>query len=536
MGMTLANLYVLNGSEETAASYFKQSNLSAQFHQVSDNQPVNRFCSVFIQNENFLNTEQTAADLSKALEKTVCLMQLFDSDIFILSVFVNGKRKYNHKCSHTDTHVGNRAELFSRLMELSEEDAKRLDIILKKGNAEEQAAFVCLLLGVPLQPKTEGTTETQEDIKVLDQWIESFQKQKKPNKKMKTELIQEIPQFSFSYHHITSPFYGNNLEESGKSIRYGDSNQELVMLSVAADDGMLKDLGVTSKELIFHGSENRLLGLDDSKVIYDSAGFLPDHYEAFGTPYFLPDGGLFWHKQTLIINQKKAQRSDAFLRTKKDGQELFQITSDNTNVFGFSDKEIILETLTIGKKLLKRYRMDTGELIAEMDSPLGFNVWNKLYANGFWYASHDSGHSDQLPEEFKGSHDMLTKLDAEFHVVKRLALPLFTQDLYLSPDGNYLYVFIYKKQILVVDADTLEVLHVLEDPSALMPRGFDTEGHFLLQRDSSKIEAWDALLTEPVSGIRLKGSVYGSHSDADGKRYMVTWQEKEKVLRVYRIG
>ena len=64
------------------------------------------------------------------------------------------------------------------------------------------------------------------------------------------------------------------------------------------------------------------------------------------------------------------------------------------------------------------------------------------------------------------------------------------------------YVFFFKSQIMVLNAETLAVENVLNDKSYLGP---------------------------------LKGEIMGHHMNEQGVMCVVTWSKKEKVLRVYRL-
>lgn len=104
-----------------------------------------------------------------------------------------------------------------------------------------------------------------------------------------------------------------------------------------------------------------------------------------------------------------------------------------------------------------------------------------------------------------------------------------------SPDGVYLYVFIFKNSITVVNTETMKIEHVLSEKSFFSPLGFDEAGRFWLQHDNNTAEAWDALLQKPFSRHKLKGTIYGHHTDEQGRMCVVTWNEKENTLRVYRL-
>ena len=88
---------------------------------------------------------------------------------------------------------------------------------------------------------------------------------------------------------------------------------------------------------------------------------------------------------------------------------------------------------------------------------------------------------------------------------------------------------------MVINTDSLDVVNTRNDKSLLLPLSFDISGRLVLQRDSSTIEMWDAELSKPLSRHSLKGGIMGYHKTEQGGICIVTWNEKEKVVRVYRL-
>ena len=119
--------------------------------------------------------------------------------------------------------------------------------------------------------------------------------------------------------------------------------------------------------------------------------------------------------------------------------------------------------------------------------------------------------------------------------VSELILPTFIQELYFSPNNVYVYVFFYQDQVMVINSETFVVENVLHNKSWLNPLGYDMDGRFWLQRDSSTAEAWDATLENPRSRHRLKGYTKGCYVNEQGFMSVITYSDKDMMLREYEL-
>lgn len=297
-------------------------------------------------------------------------------------------------------------------------------------------------------------------------------------------------------------------------------------------DGTLRPDWSTKEYLRFHASQDRILGVDNTGVIaFDSAGLLPKGYRTKNYPWcFLPDGGLLWQENVDFGN------SVTFTRCAFDGSEMWRKTVKDPGYqfFACENSEIIFTSGSAGTNWLERIDGLTGAIIEKMPKPFGLNAWSKAYHNGYWWIAHDGQFGKDGKRECR--RNTLTKLDGTLRPLAELPLPIYTQELFFSPDNMRVYIFFYKNQVMAVNAETLTIENVLIDKSVLIPRGFDSAGRFWLQRDHSTVEAWDALLSRPLSRHRLKGEIMGYHQNEQGAMCVLAWRKKDKVLRVYKLS
>ena len=487
-----------------------------------------RFVSAFFDEFEQNILEKTARAISKKFSEPVLCAWLFDSDVVGFHIYSSGKKIAEYIYNPDGYSKLGNLSLFCEALGLEKEDEARLRAIFKKGSAEEQLDMTARLIGAPFYADVQMLPHKKyvRDVKAVDQWIAERPKPQKIVNTTKAEIIQKIPQYRFCYHLGKNPFYGR---EEPFDDRF--SCNEIQLWDHHADGtlSVFQSIKHNAFYCMFFGSEKRLLVVSQKSgtVVFDSAGLLPKDYPAKGSPSFLPDGGILW-KSSSGVNQPVT-----LIRCAADGSQLYRKEQDPSflDIFGFTEKKIIVIYMENGVEMLRRMDSLTGECLEESPAWFGFNVWNKQFRYGCWWLTHSglvAGNS------CKKSHT-LTKYDETLHPLADLPLPDFTQDLCFSPDGVYLYVFIFKNSITVVNTETMKIEHVLSEKSFFSPLGFDEAGRFWLQHDNNTAEAWDALLQKPFSRHKLKGTIYGHHTDEQGRMCVVTWNEKENTLRVYRL-
>ncbi|MCL1993406.1 MAG: hypothetical protein FWG66_10730 [Spirochaetes bacterium] len=524
MGTKLANFHVLDGNIEQIRPLLPKEAQPGIWSQ--------KFVSVYWPDFDIALNEKTAKAVSKKLEKTVLSAWLFDSDDIGLTVYQNGKSVAAHIMSPSGYSKAGNPAAFCETLGLPAEDAARLRVLWKKGDAEDQLYLTGKLLGLQLDREGEWLPEEpgERDEKEVDQWIAERPEPAKIKNETKAELLQELHE-SFDPN-ISAPAQGRYytyLSEYAEDIEYkcylAGADGKLYLTYNAEDEAFLKALKTQS---ITESYYLYLHGGDSSKSREELLA------EYAGQPIFLPTGETLWWKYGL-------GRAVTLTLCAKDGSQIWQKQYDSVHsYFDCAAGEIIIKYMEDSAPLeygIIRIDIRTGSVIEKLSKPFGLNAWSKAYHNGFWYVSH-GGHFALQTAQVR--QNTLTKFDGDFKPQAELPLPSFRPELFFSPDNAlpgsvHLYAFFFEDKVLVINPDTLALENTLNEKSFLSPLGFDSAGRFWLRRDSSTVEAWDALLTAPRSRHKLKGAIIGNHTAGDGFLCAVTYSEKKKTLRVYKM-
>jgi len=518
MGTTLANLHILGGDEQQLHTLLPKATVGSWSA---------RFVSAYFQEFEPRLSEKTARALSKKLAQPVLLAWIFDSDAVGFVVYQGGKSIAEHILDPEGHDKMGNIALFCESLELPADDVPRLRAVWKKGDAEEQMELTALLLGLPLYHSCDMLPDQQHirDSEAVDKWIAERPAPPKIKSETKAVLMQEQTRFRWnSTPHITQYC---SVEPYDDEYAY-DKHQ---FWTPNADGTLLPGQSMEGHQF-FMTSQDRILGIDtsDGVIAFDSAGLLPKGYQMKGSIWcFLPDGGLLWRENSRDL------AVTTYIRCAKDGSELWMKSEKNQRLdfWGSENGEVIFTSDSAGMLWLERVDGLTGATIEKQPKPFGLNAWSKAYHNGYWWVAHDGSFFKDGKRENRGH--TLTKLNGAYRISAEIPLPIYTQGLFFSPDHAHVYVFFFKSQIMVLNAETLAVENVLNDKSYLGPRGFDSAGRFWLQRDNSTVEAWDAGLSGPRSRHKLKGEIRGHHINEQGVMCVVAWSKKEKVLRVYRL-
>jgi len=520
MGTTLANLHILGGDEQQLHTLLPKATVGSWSA---------RFVSAYFQEFEPRLSEKTARALSKKLVQPVLLAWIFDSDAVGFVVYQGGKSIAEHILDPEGHDKMGNIALFCESLELPADDVPRLRAVWKKGDAEEQMELTALLLGLPLYHSCDMLPDQQHfrDSEAVDKWIAERPATPKIKSETKAVLAQELTHFRRYY-------IGGGAQYCSAEPYDDEYFCEKIQFWVPNEDGTLSPGWATEKNLHFEASQDRVLGIDiaGGMIGYDSAGLLPVGYKVKdkGTRYLLPDGGILW----LCYSSIEIGAIPTFIRCAPDGSDLWQKSGayPNATIFACENGEIIFIDSSRDALWLERVDWLTGTMVERISRPFGLNTWSKAYDNGFWWVAHD-GFLRNV--KWTDKVNTLTKLDDKLRPIVELPLPSYTQELFFSPDHAHVYVFFFKDQVMVVDAETFTVKNVLNDKSYLGPRGFDSAGRFWLQRDNSTVEAWDAALGATRSRHKLKGEIMGHHMTEQGVMCVVAWSKKEKVLRVYRL-
>ena len=534
MGTTFANLHVLDGDEQQIRTIFPKAEIGSWSV---------RFVSVFSEDVTLEICEGKARTLSKKLMTTVLFAWIFDSDAVGIGVYQNGKMLAQHILNPDGYDKMGNLNLFCKALEVPDEDISRLRILWKKGDAEEQLYLTSELLGVPLCHDNRMLPEKQyvRDIRIIDEWIAGRPALPKIKSETKAEVLQELPKFHLNSCHGDTWYSSVELSWYDSFKLYGQniySEDDKYQLWKTNPDGTICPVwsAVADWPKFYVSEDNRLIILVNNTVAYDSSERLPIGYEIKYNAhlFLLSGGGILKYSKDIKFDMTY---SVIYTRCAADGTELWKKKSKyfETPMIAHGGGEIIIPCEPDKNGKVWVYRVDdlTGEVIEKIPYPIEKNIRAKTYNNRFWYITHDSIRRGR--DEIINYEQVLTKYDNELRPVAAVNLPDFTQNFFFSPDNSLLYIFFFKKQVMVVNAETLAIKNVLEDKSFLMPRCFDNEGRFWLQRDNSTIEAWDAGLTKTISRHKLKGQIVGCKMDENNNLCVAAWQKKEDIFRIYKL-
>ena len=524
MGTKLANLHVLDGDEQQIRDLMPNSMVG---------QWSARFISVY--SKEFMPglTEKVAKSLSKKLAQPILLAWIFDSDAVGFSIFQNGKKDAEHILNPEGYNKMGNVALFCERLGLFADDISRLRTVWKKGDAEEQLELTAMLLGLPLYNDFEELPDKQHirDIDAVDKWIAERPAPQKIKSETKAVLIQELTRFRWAYgaDRGTAPYC---------SVEPFDDEyaKDKFQFWIPNADGTLRGDWSTVENLRFGSTQGRTLGIvfQCGIVAYDSAGLLPDRYRRKGQPIFLQGNGLLWEE----YSDENGKKTMTYTCCAQDGSELWKKVGASSlfRFFAQANEEIIFIHESQKTHWIERVDMLTGATIEKLPKPFGLNVINKTFNDGCWWICHDGVFLREGEWVYRTELvDILTKYDDAMRITTEITIPTFSQNLFFSPDNAYVYVFFFKEQITVYNAETLAIENTLKDKSFLLPLCFDLSGRFWLQRGFSTVEAWDMLLSKPRSRHKLRGVIFAHHRDENGAICIVTWSEKERVLRVYRL-
>lgn len=187
MGTKLGNIHILGASAEAVAPLLP----GAVVGQWSE-----RFVSAYSEDYHWGTVERKGKKLSGQLpEATVLTAAIFDSDVVSFEVYQAGKRLTAHLLNPYENinKLGN-LQVFCETLGLSAEDEKRLKVLWKKGDAEEQMELTAALLGAPLYFDTEFLPKdpVHRDADKVDAWITDHPNPPKVKSVTRAEQVQEI--------------------------------------------------------------------------------------------------------------------------------------------------------------------------------------------------------------------------------------------------------------------------------------------------------------------------------------------------------
>jgi len=536
MGATFGSLHVAGGELNQIKSLFPDAEVGTWAEGC-----VSVFDPAFVPGE----TEKAARKLSKKVVQPVLCAWIFDSDAVSFSIFQAGKCVVCHVLNPEGFGKMGNIPLFCKTWALPPEDAARLRVIWKKGDAEEQLSMTASLMGLPLFHDSSTLPENayHRDTDAVDQWIRERPVPPKIKNEGKAELIQELTEFRISYKGHSRFYY---VSEEPYDDPYSENYDDI--WEVRPDGTLQKVLRlqiIGSARLRCITSEDRLIGIKNiprdfgkrpvpETVVYDSASLLPVDFPLDSAFTRLLDNGC-------IITEKHHMGEDHIpvsydlICLAADGTALWcrENIPFMTNVSAANENEVILCNSRINVSEITRVSLFTGEIIGKTEIPIGLDCYKIKWHDNAWWGMYD------LWPESEGKNKivhMLAKLDRDFRVVADTALPSFSQEFCFG--DLFCYVYICEDQVMVFDKSDLSLQNVLKDKDILIPReilGEAAQQRLWMQRGSCTVEAWDSTLTKTISRFRLKGSVMGHFINVNGNFCVTTWDEKKNIFRVYRF-
>ena len=422
------------------------------------------------------------------------------------------------------------APLLKRGMMIKVPDIPRLRAVWRKGNAEDQLELTACLLGLPLAYDSEDLPEQHccRETEPVDRWIRERPMPPRIRNQAKAELIQEIPMFRYQRSCGDSSSYYVSAERCGERHLYGRCH----LWEVQAD-GTIREIWTAEGDPQIYTSAKRIVAADThtGEIQYDASGRLSGRCLP-GCLELLEDGKVL--QQTFLEENKTY-----LVCFSPEGECLWQKIYEPAccTPLAQNGREILMRENTKESVDLVRLDLATGREVGRRGGLVGMSIYQTAWNGGAWWIVHD-GYFPRVDEEERQISKQLIKLDQALEMRSQISLPMYSQSLFFSPDGNNGYVFSFEKQVMVLDTENLTVRNVLQDRSFLMPLAFDKRADgpcFWLLRGNSTVEAWDAALRKPLSRHRLKGSYVGCHRDGEGRLCVAAWDEKKELFRVFRL-
>lgn len=188
MGTKLGNLHIRNATVEEVAPLLPGAIVG---------QWADGFVSAYAEEYQWGSVERSGKKLSRKLPAaTVLTAAIFDSDVVSFEVYEAGKRLTAHLLNpYEDVNRPGNPKVFCEALGLPPEDEKRLRILWKKGDAEDQLELTGSLLGLPLyhDPAYMPKESVRRDVAAVDAWIAERPAPPRIKSVTKAELVQEIP-------------------------------------------------------------------------------------------------------------------------------------------------------------------------------------------------------------------------------------------------------------------------------------------------------------------------------------------------------
>ncbi len=501
------------------------------------------------------NAERRAAALSKKLDCTLLLVNMFDGDALWLTVYRGGKRLTGHaalpeKCRTGDT------GLFCSALGLPEELAPKLKRLFTGCvMQEEKLGILEALLGAPLFVRWDDKDAcfVRADTGPLEEWLAEHPLPPKIKNRCKAELLQEIAD--------RHPEYGTELlilrpavregddagwyseDRAGDILGYAHRGGERArflpdgrMELIPMEDGDIKsDFGNISFSCLgdrmimmiacygpdpsgFPGAQRPV----QTVVVRDTANCIPcplaltwEGEPVVGNITPLPDGGHLMDVSARYDGSRPPVKTreellacygpDGTLRWTVPDINICKVTQDR--LYAVRDGNGFYDLLLLNPD---------GTTAGEYRAPAGSRP---LFLGETLYLMRD---------EYRDA--LLTRLTHDLRPDGEVRLPRMS-DFALSPDGTLLCAAGFESGLRVIDAKSLQILRDLPRKSTFAAPAVDGRNR-LWVANGGYFECYTPEL-ECISRHRLKGSVCLTYCSAGGHACALTFQESKYILRVY---
>lgn len=500
------------------------------------------------------NAERRAASLSKKLDCTLLLVNMFDGDALWLTVYRGGKRLTGHAALPEQCRAGN-VKLFCSALGLPEELAPKLKRLFTGCvMQEEKLGILEALLGAPLFVRWDDKDAylVRADTGPLEEWLAEHPLPPKVKNRCKAELIQEIVD--------RYPDYGTDLLILRPAVSEGDQagwyseNRAGDILGYAYRGGeRARPLPDGRMELI--PMEDRDIESDFGSISFSCLGDrLIMMISRYGPD---PSGfpGAQSPVQTVVVRDTADRIRCPHALTWEGEPVVGKITPlpDGGHLMGVPARS---------RPSVKRRE----ELLACF-GPDGTLRWTaagihicKVTQDGFYAARDNNGLHDLLLLNPDGStagecripdnsrpyflgetvylirdeyrNALLTRLTPELRPDGEVQIPRMSA-LALSPDGMLLCAAGFESGLRMIDAKSLQILRDLPRRDAFCTPVVDGRNR-LWVANGGYFECYTPEL-ECIFRHRLKGSVCNTYCSAGGHACALTFQGNKYILRVYRF-
>lgn len=498
--------------------------------------------------------EQVARRISKKIDQAVMAVGYYDDEVLTLNIFKNGKSITCHNSNNSYGYIrktGN-PNTFVQELKLDEADRDYLKWIFKCEDLTKKVELLEKLFGIPLWISNEMLNELsaeyfigKRDLSYIEIYIEEKKSSKKIINRTKSVLLME---FEGMYDTYTSSDCFLINHPSNEGVYYGDTERLYTTLPNGSLAPLLRDNSVQfdmQSKLLTNG--NLIAVVEQSKWINgewsdtDLLSICNRNGEVVTTILFseeegypillLPDASIIcgsYGPGDQIITKysceglKEWELEVGYLFVKPmfcNEHIYFLYKNDNTN------KSEIVKVNTDGG-IEARYEI----------SPAGGN-WSS-----FLFDQH--GNMYYSCSFYQDGHRMETRLfgfDVRLQLIANIELSDSSFEGILDSNHNKIYIDIFKKEIIVVDIDSFQIVARKKHDDINLCT-VDSHGGVIMLKGDSTIEVYDPELNL-ISRNRLKGDIYSLYKNADmnicvitGNRVAFDYGKAGKnIIRVYEI-